>query len=89
MQQELMHSRLTVTTPDGLEWVGAPFQVRAAYRRARTVDKTDMTKAWQLLWKVKVPLKVRIFSWLLAKQRLVTRVYRKKWQPDAPADSII
>ena len=62
MQQESLH---LCPTTDGWEWVGAPFQVQAAYQkllRAHTEEEAEITKACQRILKVKVPLKVRIFS---------------------------
>ena len=70
--------------------MGAPFQAPAAHQKllkARTKEETDTAKACKRIWKVKVPLKLRIFSKLLL--RLVTRAYRKRWQPDAPAECIM
>ena len=71
MQQELLHLRPTAAIADGWERMGAPVQVQTAYQklfRARTEEEADITKACQRIWKVKVPLKVWIFSWLLLKQ---------------------
>ena len=33
MQQELLHLCPTAAIADGWEWVGAPFQVQAAYQK--------------------------------------------------------
>ncbi|KAK1315875.1 hypothetical protein QJS10_CPA05g01948 [Acorus calamus] len=37
------------------------------------------------MWKIKSPLKIKVFWWLLAKERLLTKVYRAKW---CPAESV-
>ena len=87
MQQESLHLCPTAAIAHGWEWVGAPFQVQAAYQTLLgicTEEDTDFSKACQCIWKVKVPVKVRIFSWLLLKRQLVTCAYRRKWQPDSP-----
>ena len=92
MQQELLHLRPTAVTADGRGWVSTPFQVQAAYRkllRANTEGEADIAKACQRIWKFKVPLKVRLFSWLLLKRRLVTCAHQRKWQPDAPIEFIM
>ena len=43
----------------------------------------------QCICKVNVPLKVRIFSCLFLKRRLVTPEYQRKWQPDALLECIM
>ena len=54
-----------------------------------TEEEDDIAKACQRIWKVKVPLKVRISSWFMLKQRLVTRAYRRKWQQDVLTECIM
>jgi hypothetical protein len=63
------------------------FTVRSAYRmlvetkqrreawldgRASSSDTTADSKSWTTMWKVKVPSKIRVFLWRLAKQSLPT-----------------
>jgi hypothetical protein len=63
------------------------FTVRSAYRmlvetkqrreawldgRASSSDTTAESKSWTTMWKVKVPSKIRVFLWRLAKQSLPT-----------------
>ncbi|KAK1301831.1 hypothetical protein QJS10_CPB12g00899 [Acorus calamus] len=37
------------------------------------------------IWRLKIPMKIKVFMWLLAKERLLTRD-RAKWRSDSPVE---
>ena len=56
------------TETDRWLWFGAVFSTRAAYRRLGTGSPPNPAltlAACRLIWKRKIPLKVKIFGWLL------------------------
>ena len=38
------------------------------------------------MWKIRIPLKIRICVWLLLRQRLMTRFFRQRMAPDSSGD---
>ena len=38
----------------------------------------------RLIWKRRLPLKIRLFAWLLLRRRLMTRAFRQRMYPDSP-----
>ncbi|KAK1321516.1 putative ribonuclease H protein [Acorus calamus] len=67
-------------------WVPDPdkgFTVRGAYdwwSRALPLVPAIHGKA-RALWKLKVPLKVKVFLWLALQDRLLTKARRARWRP--------
>ena len=45
-----------------------------------------LLKCCRLLWKCRIPLKIKLFRWLLLCQRLMTRSLQQRFCPDAPVD---
>ena len=45
-----------------------------------------LLKCCRLLWKCRIPLKIKLFGWLLLRQRLITRSLRQRFCPDAPTE---
>ena len=65
------------------------FSVRAAYRRLRSQagSKDPMfLRLWRRIWRSRIPLKIRVFFWLLLRRGLMTRSLRQRWDPHSSAD---
>ena len=80
MQQSLVHKKPQRVVRDGWEWIRAQFSVIGAYKRlyeGQYEESRSILKACRLLWRQKVPIKVRFFGWLLFLRRLMTRVIYK------------
>ncbi|XP_078443744.1 uncharacterized protein LOC144713124 [Wolffia australiana] len=43
----------------------------------------------RILWRRRIPLKVKIFGWLLLRRRLVTRQFRQRWYPGNTAECVL
>ena len=68
MQQSTLYKRPQSGAPDGWVWIGAQFSVRGAYKRlceGNHEENPSILRACRFIWRRKVPLKVRFFSWLL------------------------
>ena len=76
MQQMLEGRRPREGVTDGWIWRNEPFSVRGLYRQLRTSQTEDptMLDACRDVWKQRLPYKVAIFAWTLARQRVLTRV---------------
>ena len=76
MQQMLEGRRPRDDARDGWIWKNEPFSVRGLYRLLRTAQSEDPIRldACREVWKQRVPLKVAIFAWIFARQRVLTRV---------------
>ncbi|KAK1307792.1 hypothetical protein QJS10_CPA09g00582 [Acorus calamus] len=62
------------------------YSVKSGYSWGRRMPAGTM-QGWDhfaCLWKITTPLKVKIFPWLLVRERLLTKAFRTKW---CPADS--
>ena len=85
MQQRISNKWHHPTSHDGWEWEDVVFTVKSAYKKIREeqyeVDPL-LAEACQFIWRLKVPLKVKIFGWFLLLGRLMTRVYHKRLYPD-------
>ena len=57
-------------------WKNEPFSVRGLYRQLRTAQSEDPIRLDECreVWKQRLPLKVAIFAWIFARQRVLTRV---------------
>ena len=65
---------------DGWMWCEASFSVRAAYRRLRSQAGSEdpmFLRLWRRIWRSRIPLKIRVFLWLLLRRRLMTRALRQ------------
>ena len=76
MQQLLEGWRPWEGARDGWIWKKDDFSVRRLYRQLRTAQHVDPTvlKACRAVWKQRLPHKVAVFSWMIARQRVLTRV---------------
>jgi len=66
----------TSTSQDGLFWnhnCNGNFSVKEAYKKLNSFTHQVTGWPWKLIWKVKIPLKVSCFTWLLAKQAVLTQ----------------
>jgi len=54
------------------------FSVGIAYRNSQRTHTQSSYWPWKMIWKVKVPFKVACFTWLLAKQVVLTQDNRMK-----------
>ncbi|WMV27348.1 hypothetical protein MTR67_020733 [Solanum verrucosum] len=60
---------------DSLVWnVGSKgcFTVNSAYEDLHTVGFEEVEWPWKMIWKTKIPYKVNCFTWLLAKETVLT-----------------
>uniref|UniRef100_A0A0V0IE94 Putative ovule protein n=1 Tax=Solanum chacoense TaxID=4108 RepID=A0A0V0IE94_SOLCH len=60
---------------DSLVWnVGSKgcFTVNSAYEDLNTVGIEEVEWPWKMIWKTKIPYKVNCFTWLLAKETVLT-----------------
>ena len=87
--QELLANQRPSTGPDAWIWSGQNFTVRAVYLRLRErADSEDplFLRLWRRVWKSRIPLKIRIFVWLLLRQRLMTRSFQQCMALDSSGD---
>ena len=59
-------------------------QYIASYVGQLPPENVYITQRCRLIWKRHIPLKIRIFRWLLLRRRLMTRVARQRMFPDSP-----
>ena len=72
---------------DAWIWGRALFSAKAMYESLRGQstfeDAQTLRRCW-LIWKRRLPLKIRLFAWLLLRRRLMTRAFRQHMYPDSP-----
>ena len=86
MQQSIVHKSPKRGVCDSWEWIGAPFSIRGGYKRlceGQSEENHSIKNACRFLWRQKVPLKVRLFGWLLLQKRLMTRVFHRQLYPES------
>ena len=74
---------------DGWRWNEPRFSARAVYSRLRApaeAEAPDFLRLWKRAWKSHLPLKIRVFVWLLLRRRLMTRAYRQRMAPEASTE---
>ena len=89
MQRSIVHKRPQRGMCDRLEWIGAPFLVRGAYKRlceGQSEEYPSFNKACRFIWQPKVPLKVGLFSCLLLWKRLMTKAFHIRLYPETSAE---
>ena len=89
LQELLADQRLSKATQDAWVWNGPSFIVRAVYRLLRDQGAPEDPRFLQrchLVWKRRLPLKIKIFVWLLLRRRLMTRSLRQRMVPDSSVD---
>ena len=86
LQELLANQCLSETTQDAWVWSGPTFTVQAAYRLLREQGESEdplLLQRCRLVWKRRLPLKIKIFAWLLLRRRLMTRSLRHRMVPDS------
>ena len=88
--QELLTDRcISEAVQDVWIWNGPSFTTRAAYRRLRDQENPEdplILQRCRVVWKRRLPLKIKVFAWLLLRWRLMTRSKLQRMVPDAPAE---
>ena len=87
--QELLVNQRPAEGLDGWTWCEPRFSVRGAYRRLRAQAASEdplFLRSWRRIWRSRIPLKIRVFLWLLLRRRLMTRSLRQHMVPNASAE---
>ena len=82
-----MDTRPLEATRDAWVWRQPRFPVKAAYRLLcgqLPPENIYITQRCRLIWRQHIPLKIRIFGWLLLRRRLMTRAMRQRMFSDSP-----
>ena len=70
LQELLGDRRLVEAVPDMWVWSSSRFSARAAYRLLRDEEVPEdplILQRCRLVWKRGLPLKIKVFAWLLAR----------------------
>ena len=89
LQAKLEDLRPTVEERDAWIWRWVPFSAKAIYGRLRgqsTTEDAQIIRRCRIIWKRRLPLKIRLFAWLLLRRRLMTRTLRQRMYPDSPVN---
>ena len=79
--------QLSERAPNVWEWRSGLSSVYRCFQDLEsTPDSSMLLKCCCLLWKCRIPLKIKLFSWLLLRQTLMTRSLRQRFCPDAPTE---
>ena len=92
MQSMLADLRPVGETRDAWIWRGSRFSSREAYTKLRAAEPPEdatIVRRCRLLWRLRVPLKIKVFGWLLVWEQLMTRAARQWIFPDAAADCVM
>ena len=76
MQELLADRRLSEAVQDMWVWSGPSFTTQAAYKLLRDQENSEdplILQRCRLVWKRHLPLKIKVFAWLLLRRRLMTR----------------
>ena len=87
--QELLVNQRPAEGLDGWTWCEPRFSVRGAYRRLRAQVASEdplFLRIWRRIWSSRIPLKIRVFLWLLLRLRLMTRSLRQRMIPNSLAE---
>ena len=87
LQSHVVDLRPLEATRDAWVWRHSRFTVKAVYRLLcgqLPLENVYVRQRCRLIWKRHIPLKIRIFGWLLLRRRLMTRVARQRMFPDSP-----
>ena len=89
-----LRSRLTSLRPingtrDAWVWCHSRFSVQTTYCILCGLEPPEdpqLLRRCRLVWKQRLPLKIRLFGWLLLRRRFFTRVLRRRKKPEAPVE---
>ena len=68
-------------------WRSPCFSARAVYHLfcgQETPEDPQLVRQSRLMWKQRLPLKIRLFEWLLLRHRTMTRTLRRRFDLEAP-----
>ncbi|KAK1289720.1 putative ribonuclease H protein [Acorus calamus] len=67
------------------------YTVRRGYRwwRRLASHRPEMVALQGLIWRSAAPLKIKIFVWLVGQERILTKVYCAKWNPDISTQCVL
>ena len=85
LQSRLADTRPIVEGRDAWIWHRA-ISAKAVYKSLRgqsTSEDAQTLRHCRLIWKRRLPLKIRLFAWLLLRKRLMTRAFRQRMYPDS------
>ena len=71
--------------PDAWIWSEPLFSVQVVYKRLRDQvgpEDSALLRRWRRIWKSCLPMKIRVFAWLLLCRHLQTRSRRQRMIPD-------
>ncbi|KAK1278674.1 hypothetical protein QJS04_geneDACA017165 [Acorus gramineus] len=79
---------------DSLIWrpaASGEYTVKGGYKwwREQTARTQPSFLIYKQIWRPPVPMKIRVFLWLLFQKRLLTRVYRAKWATNAATTCVL
>ena len=86
LQVLLANLRPTDEIKDAWRWYHSRFSARAVYclvRGQAPPEVASLVRRCWVIWKQRLPLKIRIFGWLLVRHRLMTRAMRHRLFPGA------
>ena len=90
LQLAVSHIPVTAETADSWVWHGAIFSAGKVYHHLQELegssDSTMFLKCCCIIWKRRIPLKIKLFSWLLLRQRLMTCSFRQRFCPGSSAE---
>ena len=90
LQLAVSQFQLTVEMADTWVWHGARFLARNVYHHLQELEGPSGTtmrlKCCRIIWKRRIPLKIKIFGWLLLRQRLMTRSCRQSFCAGSSAE---
>ena len=76
LQELLANRRLSGAAQDAWVWSGPSFTAQASYRVLQDQENSEdplILQRCRLVWKHRLPLKIKVFAWLLLRRRLMTR----------------
>ena len=86
MHTVLAHLRPTEAGRDAWEWRGSQFTVREAYRSLLVTEPPEdpvLVRRCCLVWRRCIPQKIKVFGWLLIRDRLMMRSLWQRFVPEA------
>ena len=91
--QELLTDRcISKAVQDAWIWNGPSFTTWAAYRRLQDQENPEdplILQRCRVVWKRRLPLKIKVFAWLLLRRRLMTRSRLQRMVPKAPTECLL
>ena len=92
LQELLADCCLSEAAHDAWVWSGPSFTTRAAYRLFQDQEDSEdplILQRCRLAWKRRLPLKIKVFAWLLLRRHLMTRSLLQRMVLDAPIECLL